>query len=153
MFVLMGLILERTGIAEDTLIALGRLFRKQPGGLLVAMMSDVAVVSVDTQEVSPPALEIFRTCALRAVDEARALALHDGALVTVACSEGDTGYVFDGLLDYDREGNFVPMLAEALPEAPLRAVLEVPDPRTPGADRAALRTQVFAALDHSELVH
>lgn len=36
---------------------------------------------------------------------------------------------------------------------PLRAVLEVPDPRTPGADRAALRTQVFAALNHSELVH
>ncbi len=25
--------------------------------------------------------------------------LHDGALVTVACSEGDTGYIFDGLLE------------------------------------------------------
>lgn len=29
---------------------------------------DVAVIAVDTQEVSPPSIEIFRTCALRVVD-------------------------------------------------------------------------------------
>ncbi|CAM8659134.1 MAG: hypothetical protein A3E00_12230 [Curvibacter sp. RIFCSPHIGHO2_12_FULL_63_18] len=52
MFVLMGLILERTGIAEDTLIALGRLFRKQPGGLLVATLALGSMLSAITGFVS-----------------------------------------------------------------------------------------------------
>jgi DNA-binding IclR family transcriptional regulator len=30
--------------------------------------TDVVIVAIDTQEVSPPSLEIFRTCALRTVD-------------------------------------------------------------------------------------
>ena len=52
MFVLMGLILERTGIAEDTLLALGRLFRKQPGGLLVATLVVGSMLSAITGFVS-----------------------------------------------------------------------------------------------------
>ena len=52
MFVLMGLILERTGIAEDTLIAIGRLFRKQPGGLLVATLVVGSMLSAITGFVS-----------------------------------------------------------------------------------------------------
>ncbi len=52
MFVLMGLILERTGVAEDTLIALGRLFRKQPGGLLVATLVVGSMLSAITGFVS-----------------------------------------------------------------------------------------------------
>ncbi|MBI2770470.1 MAG: TRAP transporter large permease subunit [Burkholderiales bacterium] len=52
MFVLMGLILERTGIAEDTLVALGRLFRKQPGGLLVATLIVGSMLSAITGFVS-----------------------------------------------------------------------------------------------------
>ncbi len=52
MFVLMGLILERTGIAEDTLLALGRLFRKQPGGLLVATLAMGSMLSAITGFVS-----------------------------------------------------------------------------------------------------
>ena len=52
MFVLMGLILERTGIAADTLIALGRLFRRQPGGLLVATLVVGSVMSAITGFVS-----------------------------------------------------------------------------------------------------
>lgn len=52
MFVLMGLILERTGIAEDMLLALGRLFRKQPGGLLVATLVVGSLLSAITGFVS-----------------------------------------------------------------------------------------------------
>ncbi len=52
MFVLMGLILERTGIAEDTLTALGRLFRKRPGGLLVATLVVGSMLSAITGFVS-----------------------------------------------------------------------------------------------------
>jgi len=52
MFVLMGLILERTGIAADTLMALGRLFRKRPGGLLVATLVVGSMLSAITGFVS-----------------------------------------------------------------------------------------------------
>ena len=40
------------GIAEDTLIALGRLFRKQPGGLLVATLALGSMLSAITGFVS-----------------------------------------------------------------------------------------------------
>lgn len=52
LFVLMGLILERTGVAEDTLIALGRLFGRAPGGLLYATIIVGAVLSAITGFVS-----------------------------------------------------------------------------------------------------
>lgn len=52
MFILMGLILERTGIAEDTLVALGRLFRKTPGGLLIATLLVGSLLSAITGFVS-----------------------------------------------------------------------------------------------------
>jgi sulfonate transport system ATP-binding protein len=35
---------------------------------------------------------------------------------------------------------------------PLRLLADVPSPRQPGVDRTALRTEILAALDHSELV-
>lgn len=52
LFVLMGLILERTGIAEDTLVALGSLFGGAPGGLLYATIIVGAVLSAITGFVS-----------------------------------------------------------------------------------------------------
>lgn len=52
LFVLMGLILERTGVAEDTLLALGRLFGRAPGGLLNATIIVGAVLSAITGFVS-----------------------------------------------------------------------------------------------------
>lgn len=52
LFVLMGMILERTGVAEDTLVALGRLFGRVPGGLLVATIIVGAVLSAITGFVS-----------------------------------------------------------------------------------------------------
>ncbi|OUL99304.1 TRAP transporter large permease [Variovorax sp. JS1663] len=50
--VLMGLILERTGVAEDILVALGRLFGRAPGGLLYATIIVGAVLSAITGFVS-----------------------------------------------------------------------------------------------------
>lgn len=52
LFVLMALILERTGVAEDTLLALGRLFGRAPGGLLYATIIVGAVLSAITGFVS-----------------------------------------------------------------------------------------------------
>lgn len=45
LLVLMGLILERTGIAEDMLLALNRLFRRLPGGLAYAVVIVGAILS------------------------------------------------------------------------------------------------------------
>lgn len=45
LLVLMGLILERTGIAEDMLLALNRLFRRLPGGLAYAVVIVGTVLS------------------------------------------------------------------------------------------------------------
>lgn len=45
LLVLMGLILERTGIAEDMLLALNRLFRRLPGGLAYAVITVGMVLS------------------------------------------------------------------------------------------------------------
>jgi pyruvate, water dikinase len=51
--------------------------------------------------------------------------LHDGALVTVACSEGDTGYVFDGLLETEikevRHGE--------MPYCPIKIMMNVGNPQ------------------------
>ncbi len=52
LFVLMGLILERTGVAEDTLVSLGRLFGRAPGGLLYATIIVGAALSAITGFVS-----------------------------------------------------------------------------------------------------
>lgn len=52
LFVLMGLILERTGVAEDALVALGRLFGRTPGGLLYATIIVGALLSAITGFVS-----------------------------------------------------------------------------------------------------
>lgn len=52
LFVLMGLILERSGVAEDTLLALGRLFGRAPGGLLYATIIVGAGLSAITGFVS-----------------------------------------------------------------------------------------------------
>ncbi|MEK0417893.1 MAG: phosphoenolpyruvate synthase, partial [Pseudomonadota bacterium] len=51
--------------------------------------------------------------------------VHDGALVTVACSEGDTGYVFDGLLETEikevRHGE--------MPYCPIKIMMNVGNPQ------------------------
>jgi len=51
--------------------------------------------------------------------------LSDGALVTVACSEGDTGYVYDGLL----ETEVTEVLRGELPYCPVKIMMNVGNPQ------------------------
>jgi pyruvate,water dikinase len=51
--------------------------------------------------------------------------LRDGALVTVACSEGDTGYVYDGLL----ETEVTDVHNGVLPECPVKIMMNVGNPQ------------------------
>ena len=50
--------------------------------------------------------------------------LHDGALVTVSCSEGDTGYVYDGLL----ETEVSEVVRGELPYCPVKIMMNVGNP-------------------------
>jgi pyruvate, water dikinase len=84
--------------------------RVQPGDVLVTDMTDPNWEPVMKRASAIVTNRGGRTC--HAAIIARELGIpavvgcgdatekvHDGALVTVACSEGDTGYVFDGLLE------------------------------------------------------
>ncbi|MFO1339447.1 MAG: phosphoenolpyruvate synthase [Burkholderiaceae bacterium] len=51
--------------------------------------------------------------------------LHDGALVTVACSEGDTGHVYDGLL----ETEVTEVTRGELPYCPVKIMMNVGNPQ------------------------
>jgi pyruvate,water dikinase len=62
--------------------------------------------------------------------------LADGRDVTVSCAEGDTGHVYEGLLDYDRRVTSV----DAMPEIPFKIMMNVGNP-----DRAFS----FASLPHA----
>ncbi|EWG99195.1 phosphoenolpyruvate synthase [Halomonas sp. BC04] len=62
--------------------------------------------------------------------------LQDGRDVTVSCAEGDTGHVYEGLLDYDRRVSTV----DAMPEIPFKIMMNVGNP-----DRAF----GFAGLPHA----
>jgi pyruvate,water dikinase len=50
--------------------------------------------------------------------------LADGQEVTVSCAEGDTGRVYEGILDYDVEETTL----EALPDIPVRLMMNVGTP-------------------------
>jgi pyruvate, water dikinase len=50
--------------------------------------------------------------------------LHDGALVTVACSEGDTGHVYDGLL----ETEVTEVARGEMPYCPIKIMMNVGNP-------------------------
>ncbi|HSF14134.1 MAG TPA: phosphoenolpyruvate synthase [Vicinamibacteria bacterium] len=63
-------------------------------------------------------------------------AIGDGATVTVSCAEGDTGYVYDGVADFNIER----IDLEAMPEIPLKVMMNVANP-----DRAFQ----FASLPHA----
>ncbi|WP_108446556.1 phosphoenolpyruvate synthase [Halomonas denitrificans] len=51
-------------------------------------------------------------------------ALADGRDVTVSCAEGDTGHVYEGLLDFDRRVTSV----DAMPEIPFKIMMNVGNP-------------------------
>ncbi|MFP5398456.1 MAG: phosphoenolpyruvate synthase, partial [Gammaproteobacteria bacterium] len=52
-------------------------------------------------------------------------ALHDGALVTVSCAEGDTGFVYDGLL----ETEVTEVERTELPYCPVKIMMNVGNPQ------------------------
>jgi pyruvate, water dikinase len=62
--------------------------------------------------------------------------LGDGRDVTVSCAEGDTGHVYEGLLEFDRKVSSV----DAMPEIPFKIMMNVGNP-----DRAF----GFAGLPHA----
>jgi len=51
--------------------------------------------------------------------------LHDGALVTVSCAEGDTGYIYDGML----ETEITEIESGTLPELPVKIMMNVGNPQ------------------------
>jgi pyruvate,water dikinase len=109
--------------------------RVQPGDVLVADMTDP-----DWEPVMKRAAAIVtnrggRTC--HAAIIARELgipavvgcgdattAIHEGDDITVSCAEGDTGYVYEGRLDYERRD----VELDALPPVPVRIMMNVGNP-------------------------
>ncbi len=108
----------------------------QPGDVLVADMTDPNWEPVMKRAGAIVTNRGGRTC--HAAIIARELgipavvgcghateALTDGALVTVACSEGDTGYVFDGLL----ETEVTEVRRGEMPYCPIKIMMNVGNPQ------------------------
>ncbi|MCD9028624.1 phosphoenolpyruvate synthase [Luteimonas sp. BDR2-5] len=107
----------------------------QPGDVLVADMTDP-----DWEPVMKRASAIVtnrggRTC--HAAIIARELGvpavvgtgnaldlIEDGKDVTVSCAEGDTGYIYDGILEFER----ITTDLSSMPEAPLKIMMNVANP-------------------------
>src|SRR5690606_19055547 len=51
-------------------------------------------------------------------------AIEDGKQVTVSCAEGDTGFIYDGALPFDR----ITTDLTSMPEAPLKIMMNVANP-------------------------
>jgi pyruvate,water dikinase len=120
--------------------------RVQPGDVLVADMTDpdwepvmkrAAAIVTNRGGRTCHAAIIARELGIPAVvgcgDATRVL--REGQPVTVSCAEGDTGFVYDGALDFDRQQ----VELDALPLAPVKIMMNVGNP-----DRAF----DFAALPH-----
>src|SRR5271154_1555137 len=54
-------------------------------------------------------------------------AIQEGQAVTVSCAEGDTGYVYDGMLEYDQRT----IEMDAMPEIPVKITMNVGNPARP----------------------
>jgi pyruvate,water dikinase len=127
---------QRIGAGTARIVKHAReMTRVQPGDVLVSDMTDP-----DWEPVMKRAAGIVtnrggRTC--HAAIIARELgipavvgcgdattAIRDGDAVTVNCSEGDTGVVYEGRLDFDRQQ----VELDALPEPPVRIMMNVGNP-------------------------
>jgi pyruvate,water dikinase len=118
----------------------------QPGEVLVADMTDPDWEPVMKRSAAIITNRGGRTC--HAAIIARELgipavvgcgnateALRDGQEVTVSCAEGDTGFVYEGLLKFEHQQ----IELDAMPSAPVRIMMNVGNP-----DRAF----AFANLPH-----
>ncbi|MFM1987998.1 MAG: hypothetical protein RJA99_955, partial [Pseudomonadota bacterium] len=110
--------------------------RVQPGDVLVTDMTDPNWEPVMKRASAIVTNRGGRTC--HAAIIARELgipavvgcgdatdALSDGALVTVSCAEGDTGYIYDGML----ETEVSEVSQGALPEIPVKIMMNVGNPQ------------------------
>jgi len=108
----------------------------QPGDVLVADMTDPNWEPVMKRAAAIVTNRGGRTC--HAAIIARELGipavvgcgnatdtLQQGALVTVSCAEGDTGYVYDGLL----ETEITELVREELPYCPVKIMMNVGNPQ------------------------
>ncbi|WP_230660102.1 phosphoenolpyruvate synthase [Psychrobacter sp. I-STPA10] len=59
--------------------------------------------------------------------------LSDGQEVTISCAEGDTGFIYEGLLDFDIQTNSI----DSMPEIPFKIMMNVGNP-----DRAFAFSQI-----------
>jgi len=124
----------------------GEMERVRPGDVLVADMTDPAWEPVMKRAAAIVTNRGGRTC--HAAIIARELgipavvgcreattAIADGQDITVSCAEGDTGYVFEGVLGIEERQ----IELDAMPPAPVKIMMNVGNP-----DRAF----AFAALPH-----
>jgi pyruvate,water dikinase len=118
----------------------------QPGEILVADMTDPDWEPVMKRSAAIVTNRGGRTCHAAIIARelgipavvgcARATELiSDGQEVTVSCAEGDTGFVYEGLLAFDQQR----IELDAMPPSPVRIMMNVGNP-----DRAF----AFAALPH-----
>jgi len=118
----------------------------QPGNVLVADMTDpdwepvmkrAAAIVTNRGGRTCHAAIIARELGIPAVVDCREAtsAIRDGQDVTVSCAEGDTGYVFEGLLGIEQRQ----IQLDGMPPAPVKIMMNVGNP-----DRAF----AFAALPH-----
>jgi pyruvate, water dikinase len=139
---------QRIGTGRARIISSVRdMERVQPGDVLVADMTDpdwepvmkrAAAVVTNRGGRTCHAAIIARELGVPAVvgcgDATRVI--RDGTAVTVSCAEGDTGFVYEGILGFDQQQ----VELDALPAAPVKIMMNVANP-----DRAF----TFAQLPHS----
>jgi pyruvate,water dikinase len=124
----------------------GEMERVRPGDVLVADMTDphwepvmkrAAAIVTNRGGRTCHAAIIARELGIPAVVGCReaTTAIRDGQDITVSCAEGDTGYVFEGMLGIEQQQ----IQLDAMPPAPVRIMMNVGNP-----DRAF----AFAALPH-----
>jgi pyruvate,water dikinase len=120
--------------------------RVRPGDVLVADMTDpdwepvmrrAAAIVTNRGGRTCHAAIIARELGIPAVVGCReaTTALHDAQEVTVSCAEGDTGYVYEGVLSFEQQQ----IDLDAMPPAPVRIMMNIGNP-----DRAF----EFAAMPH-----
>ena len=135
-----------TGVAR-VVRTLDDMHKVQPGDVLVADMTDPDWEPVMKRSAAIVTNRGGRTC--HAAIIARELGvpavvgtgnaleqIADGAQVTVSCAEGDTGFIYEGKLEYER---ITADLGE-MPPAPLKITMNVANPE---------RAFDFASLPHS----
>jgi pyruvate,water dikinase len=127
---------QRIGAGRARVIASAKdMARVQTGDVLVADMTDpdwepvmkrAAAIVTNRGGRTCHAAIIARELGVPAVvgcgDATRTVA--DGQPVTVSCAEGDTGHVYEGLLDFEQQQ----LNLQSMPEAPVKIMMNVGNP-------------------------